>query len=102
DGIRDDLVTGVQTCALPIFPDGPKWVHFAWLGESFCIRDFLGGRERRQEPGLTATDVWRAARRGLPATRQYRVPVTDVERWRERSEERRVGKECRREVAGDR
>src|SRR5207244_10393389 len=21
DGIRDDLVTGVQTCALPIFPD---------------------------------------------------------------------------------
>src|SRR5207244_7523864 len=22
DGIRDDLVTGVQTCALPIFPTG--------------------------------------------------------------------------------
>src|SRR5258708_17982132 len=26
DGIRDDLVTGVQTCALPIFPAvGPPW-----------------------------------------------------------------------------
>src|SRR5258708_17821882 len=24
DGIRDDLVTGVQTCALPIFADGAK------------------------------------------------------------------------------
>ena len=22
DGIRDDLVTGVQTCALPIYADG--------------------------------------------------------------------------------
>src|SRR5207244_6502087 len=23
DGIRDDLVTGVQTCALPIYSEGP-------------------------------------------------------------------------------
>src|SRR5207244_9303053 len=27
DGIRDDLVTGVQTCALPISPDAlPDWL----------------------------------------------------------------------------
>src|SRR5207244_5980457 len=26
DGIRDDLVTGVQTCALPIFGALPDWV----------------------------------------------------------------------------
>src|SRR3990170_1725261 len=25
DGIRDDLVTGVQTCALPISPRGSSW-----------------------------------------------------------------------------
>src|SRR5207244_10599357 len=25
DGIRDDLVTGVQTCALPIFGEVPKY-----------------------------------------------------------------------------
>ena len=67
----------------PIVPDGPKWVHFSWLGESFCIRDFLAGRERREEPGLTATDVWRAARRHLAARGQYRVPVTSVDQWRE-------------------
>src|ERR1043165_987484 len=63
----------------PIIPDGTKWVHFSWLGESFCIRDFLSGRERRQEPGLTATDVWRAARKRTPATGIYRVPVTNVD-----------------------
>src|SRR5947208_5532847 len=27
DGIRDDLVTGVQTCALPIFTVGPRPIH---------------------------------------------------------------------------
>src|SRR2546425_7632019 len=26
DGIRDKLVTGVQTCALPIYRDGPRLV----------------------------------------------------------------------------
>jgi hypothetical protein len=67
----------------PILPDGPKWVHFSWLGESFCIRDFLGGRELRQQPGLTASDVWRAARQRRPATGIYFVPVSDVKRWRE-------------------
>src|SRR5690348_17392766 len=62
DGIRDGRVTGVQTCALPIYPceaDGLAWVsdgddvyHVAWDGA----------------PGYLARD---------------------------RSEERRVGKECR-------
>ena len=26
DGIRDRLVTGVQTCALPILPEAMEWV----------------------------------------------------------------------------
>src|SRR5947208_12428286 len=29
DGIRDDLVTGVQTCALPIFADEHGWFFIA-------------------------------------------------------------------------
>src|SRR5947208_11267113 len=31
DGIRDDLVTGVQTCALPISELGPATLNFDWL-----------------------------------------------------------------------
>src|SRR5258708_3559666 len=50
DGIRDDLVTGVQTCALPILQD-----NFLFRGS---IRDnILAGR-----PGLTLEDAIRAAR----------------------------------------
>src|SRR5207244_8283163 len=63
DGIRDDLVTGVQTCALPIF--------------------MCGRRER-------VRDVTRlGAAYGLAAAEQGKSPE-DL-----RSEERRVGKECR-------
>src|SRR5258708_35492072 len=34
DGIRDDLVTGVQTCALPISPTGASWLNLVerWFG----------------------------------------------------------------------
>src|SRR6476660_5312017 len=61
DGIRDDLVTGVQTCALPIFDLG------------------LGSRD-----GLGLGDLGLGSRDGLG------LPSP-----RSRSEERRVGKECR-------
>src|SRR6266511_2500536 len=59
DGIRCFHVTGVQTCALPIF----------------------GGVDRRQL----------LERRLLPVV----VDLHPVEQGRRRSEERRVGKECR-------
>src|SRR3712207_7430341 len=76
DGIRDIGVTGVQTCALPIW---------------FLVMDFVPGEdlgkvlERKRQP----------------------FPVDEVLRWGDqlldvleflhdhRSEERRVGKECR-------
>src|SRR5258708_15281048 len=32
DGIRDDLVTGVQTCALPIFSTSPMRPGAPWAG----------------------------------------------------------------------
>src|SRR5690348_17985503 len=72
DGIRDGRVTGVQTCALPIL--GPR-----------SIRTVT----RSIPPRATVTPVWpfRSAR--------SRVASAD------RSEERRVGKECRARGAPD-
>src|SRR5690349_23617408 len=60
DGIRDLYVTGVQTCALPIylrFDRSPAWANRRWCGRT-CTRRTM-----------------------------HRLLV--------RSEERRVGKECR-------
>src|SRR5256885_9852160 len=78
DGIRDYKVTGVQTCALPIFPSGDRPAR----AHSYTA------------PSVVATTIarlWgpcvysRGPSRGRPlcGTR------------RRRSEERRVGKECR-------
>src|SRR5947207_8049789 len=65
DGIRDHCVTGVQTCALPIFAVHPR------LGTA---------------RGGTATAHCPAGGRGSATNRSPRPG---------RSEERRVGKECR-------
>src|SRR3712207_8456121 len=78
DGIRDIGVTGVQTCALPIslrarsFAGAMIWVTVLFAGILGLGRSF--GLEREQE-----------ALSGLL--------LAPVERGR--SEERRVGKECR-------
>src|SRR5437867_13435274 len=83
DGIRDRTVTGVQTCALPISP------------------------RRCVSPGA-ARDLRRAARRGSRTTpRRARDSarasrsVDRRPRGTARSEERRVGKECRSRGAPD-
>src|SRR5258708_39228729 len=71
DGIRDDLVTGVQTCALPIFRrDGLAEALRAVGG---ALRRVLGDRLIEVVDGA-------AVRRG------------DRDRAARRSEERRVGK----------
>src|SRR5206468_5754747 len=83
DGIRDLIVTGVQTCALPIFPSkartslrdtftslhGLKWLADQPVAVRILLRDEL-------------VDLVGLARRDVD------VPLA-------RSEERRVGKECR-------
>src|SRR5258708_26698573 len=66
DGIRDDLVTGVQTCALPIYVDSSKPQAYGLLG----FAQLYGSRDT------------------VSAERSMRAAI-------ERSEERRVGKECR-------
>src|SRR5438105_15696343 len=71
DGIRDPLVTGVQTCALPIFDIARSGHGLAFL------------RTKPQAvPAPGDVDTGRSA-----AARARRRPG--------RSEERRVGKECR-------
>src|SRR5689334_24259360 len=82
DGIRDGTVTGVQTCALPI-SDG-----------NLRLRGLVSSRPRR--------DAGRPLR--LPSRADVRLRRDDAwlfPSWLafgsmdERSEERRVGKECR-------
>src|SRR5205823_8425606 len=74
DGIRDKLVTGVQTCALPIF---------GGHGLAALQLNALAPRVPGPVPAHRAGD-----------TCCTRAPGTASPRWR-RSEERRVGKECR-------
>src|SRR5687767_16009470 len=68
DGIRGKLVTGVQTCALPICRLGPGW------------KGVFNYRSSRPSIGRTA---------GAHPRDAYTT------RGMVRSEERRVGKECR-------
>src|SRR5207244_4846539 len=74
DGIRDDLVTGVQTCALPIFKDD----------------DGMLGQQRATQ----ASDHVPPALPG-PAEDVQALSVVGRRYLQPRSEERRVGKECR-------
>ena len=85
DGIRDRLVTGVQTCALPIFFPG----HFlysnpieAWVTEPLpevtLQKDHFCSQGARPTLAAEALEVAKMGIRTLI-----------------RSEERRVGKECR-------
>src|SRR5438105_9141886 len=73
DGIRDPLVTGVQTCALPIYSPGAK----AYVAPAAFSLDFTASRRIMVAVRLLLVCTYRCT--GSP--------------WR--SEERRVGKECR-------
>jgi hypothetical protein len=65
----------------PIIDDGPRWVHFSWRGEAFVLRDFACGRMRKGDPKLTATDIWRSAKRRIQCSGEYFHPSTDVDWW---------------------
>src|SRR5258708_6199655 len=80
DGIRDDLVTGVQTCALPISQ--------VERGRD----DVARARARRASAGRREPDARGDESRDDQGGGQLR-PAKG--RSSSRSEERRVGKECR-------
>src|SRR5206468_6854970 len=87
DGIRDLIVTGVQTCALPIYPLDR---------DRLPPRPALRGRgprlpDRAQGGAPLRRGLGRQHGGGLSALRRQRLRAAA----RERSEERRVGKECR-------
>src|SRR2546426_7465454 len=75
DGIRDYKVTGVQTCALPIYS-----------AEQHTLRSWQSqhGVRLRRAPGAARRKMQRGSR-----------ALTAAPSWVFRSEERRVGKECR-------
>src|SRR5207247_5681269 len=89
DGIRDPLVTGVQTCALPICGIEAE---AAMLGQPTYLPwpVVVGVRLKGQLPiGTTATDLV------LTLTELFRKKGVVNKFIEFRSEERRVGKECR-------
>src|SRR5690349_22564801 len=82
DGIRDLYVTGVQTCALPIF------YHFQLVTVSFapsCVH---------AEQHLGPVACFGAAGAGLDAQVCVAAILWAAHDRLERSEERRVGKDC--------
>src|SRR5207237_3670747 len=92
DGIRDSSVTGVQTCALPIYrrrpraraSDARRDAHAAREGLRGRIGDAAVGRATEPADAADAREL-----RGGPA----RPALRPRDARRCRSEERRVGKE---------
>src|SRR5437762_6140149 len=89
DGIRDTSVTGVQTCALPILP-----AELRGRTAGHCTRP---AAQRRPGPGLKNVPE-REVTTGVPGVMGAKEGEQQVAPSRvrlQRSEERRVGKECR-------
>src|SRR5204862_4463940 len=88
DGIRDLYVTGVQTCALPIFPRSPQR-----SCDPVQLLADEGPQDRCGDLGMVV-----APQRVADVVEQrhhYIVLAPAVAMRARRSEERRVGKECR-------
>src|SRR5690606_40785863 len=93
DGIRDFHVTGVQTCALPILdgfaarhPDRLQIIRAADTGQADALNTGFARADGDLLGWLNADD--RLAEGALARLRQTAL-------MEPRSEERRVGKECR-------
>src|SRR2546429_3155744 len=83
DGIRDVAVTGVQTCALPISIVPPE------IGSGVDT-----AYDTQQKPVAS----WEDGQYALKLVRSFFSDVFGLvvfSKWANRSEERRVGKECR-------
>src|SRR5256886_9677303 len=83
DGIRDLTVTGVQTCALPISRAAVGPQHVGWCVEIDWSPEVCGVRS-------VGDPI--CARDRVPGDHSPRLALHVADR---RSEERRVGKECR-------
>src|SRR5690606_41139855 len=95
DGIRDFHVTGVQTCALPIFNrvyDEGKSVGFVvdYIGVGNHLKDALDFYDAKEASDDIGEGLWDIDR-----------IVAELQDVSSRSEERRVGKECRAQRWGE-
>src|SRR2546421_7752315 len=84
DGIRDLIVTGVQTCALPISRQLWHWIYHRGATDFAEMTNLAKGFRER----LAARYAL-----GRPAVSRALASSDGTRKWR--SEERRVGKECR-------
>src|SRR5206468_10067424 len=94
DGIRDLIVTGVQTCALPIFLQEPRVDVERPLTARRLLDDHRHQRHRRSPPAHELTS-------SLHSAFTFAFVTSSSSVIRSRSEERRVGKECRSRWAED-
>src|SRR5689334_24835513 len=85
DGIRDGTVTGVQTCALPIWGCAQAHGRAPSPGAAGSVNE-------KAPKALQSIHKWPIDARGDPRPREELAAVCVAG---ERSEERRVGKECR-------
>src|SRR2546423_15615457 len=94
DGIRDKLVTGVQTCALPIYPE--RRLIAVSLG-AHRLRRACGCLPSRPSTGTSSASLSGVVRLRITSATEvassFEVPPTGSSIGR--SEERRVGKEGR-------
>src|SRR5207248_6367892 len=95
-GIRDRTVTGVQTCALPIYAGRRNLVAIDRAADLKAVENGWPRKEARK-PRAIVIDVAAVAGAadGCPATVTQAGVVAQAEFAGRRSEERRVGKECR-------
>src|SRR5258708_38047507 len=94
DGIRDDLVTGVQTCALPISLPGAT-LPTSPLGYPWAA--ITRGEVGKVAPGRAGCVLFARIEYVRPRLGSCCIcfPQTIKRDSSARSEERRVGKECR-------
>src|SRR5207302_6073618 len=93
DGIRDFHVTGVQTCALPILSTKPtnrraEYDVIEPIGKRVVVRK--DDNKRQTKSGIVLPDSHE-----IPVITGRVIAVSKAIENDERSEERRVGKECR-------
>src|SRR5690606_40290968 len=89
DGIRDFHVTGVQTCALPIYPDLGTLAHRVPRQTRSTVRNLL------EDQNITRYSDVRAHTSQSPSRLEVLASEQDPAVSEARSEERRVGKERR-------
>src|SRR5206468_6468046 len=93
DGIRDLIVTGVQTCALPISLQVPG-MRTSLLSRTMYPMFFCLGAGALALCGWAQSPLEKTARAPGAAQPRMAMPMTHVHLGESRSEERRVGKEC--------